>query len=149
MQNLRQSVSESNPPSMGDVARARPVRGSGAPARCASHYEAILRLLRERAEQGLGVLASELYSRPELYGRSPRNRISEARKAGHLIEGKSYGASDWFYRYLRGANGETYGQPSPEPPNAKPWQDSERTPTDLRGRPLPLTDLPLFDAMRQ
>ena len=146
MENLRESFPKSNPPSMGDVARARPVRGSGAPARCASHYEAILRLLRERAEQGLGVLASELYSRPELYGRSPRNRISEARKAGHLIEGKSYGASDWFYRLIRDASGV---EPRPAQPSVTAWEHRERVQTDRFGRPLREVDLPLFASVER
>lgn len=82
-----------------ELTQATPRRASGAPARSRSHYEAILELLRERGPQG--VLGSELYSRPDLYGRSPRNRISELRKHGHLIEGKPHGSSDWFYRLIR------------------------------------------------
>jgi hypothetical protein len=84
---------------LADVGQARPHRGAGAAARIRSHYEAILQLLRERGPQG--VLGSELYSRPDLYGRSPRNRVSELRKDGNLIEGKPQGISDWFYRLIR------------------------------------------------
>jgi hypothetical protein len=84
---------------LSEVAQARPKRGAGAPARSRSHYAAILQLLRERGPQG--VLGSELYSHPEMYGRSPRNRISELRRDGHLIEGKAHGSSDWFYRLIR------------------------------------------------
>jgi hypothetical protein len=87
-----------------EIAQARPRRGTGAPARSRSHYEAILALLGERGPQG--VLGSELYARPELYGRSPRNRISELRRDGHLIEGKPHGSSDWFYRLIRDNIGE-------------------------------------------
>jgi hypothetical protein len=86
---------------IGEVAKPKPHRSSGAPGRCASHYQAILRLLRERAEEGQGVLGSELYSRLDLYGRSPRNRISELRRDGHLIEGKPSGSADWFYQLIR------------------------------------------------
>lgn len=112
-------------PSLGELAHARPRRGKGAPGRWTSHKTAILAMLRERGPQG--VLGSELYSRPDLYGRSPRNRISELRKDGHLIEGKPDGASDWFYRLIRDSTGanplaessdwyeHTTGRPRPQP----------------------------------
>jgi Helix-turn-helix domain len=75
-----------------------PHKAHGAPARCHSHRERILALLRERGSQG--VLASELYEQPHLYGRSPRNRISELRRDGFVISGKSRGASNWHYVLL-------------------------------------------------
>lgn len=103
--NTKRFAIQSKRPALEEVAKARPRRGTGAPSRCASHYQAILVLLRERANQGLGILGSELYARPDLYGRSPRNRISELRKDGHLIEGKPSGSSDWFYRLIRDASG--------------------------------------------
>jgi hypothetical protein len=93
---------------------ALPRRGSGAPARSRSHYEAILQFLRARGSQG--VLGSELYACPELYGRSPRNRISELRRDGHLIEGKAHGSSDWFYRLLRDNTGVKPLSSLPDPP---------------------------------
>jgi hypothetical protein len=93
-------------------------RPTNAPLRTRSHYAAILALLIERGRAG--VLASELYSFPEKYGRSPRNRISELRRDGFRIEGEARGASDWHYRLL---------QDKPEQ-----WQ----------GRPR-VTGLPLFD----
>ncbi|SRR6266481_832260 len=68
------------------------------PARTRSHYLRILELLRERGPRG--VLGSELYARPELYGRSPRNRISELRRDGYRIEGAARGASDWHYKLV-------------------------------------------------
>lgn len=86
-------------PTLQELREAKPHPRSGAPARSRSHYEAILELLRERGPQG--VLGSELYAQPELYGRSPRNRISELRRDGHLIEGNPHGSSDWFYRLIR------------------------------------------------
>lgn len=86
-------------PSLAEVAAAKPRRGSGAPARSRSHYEAILQLLRERGPAG--VLSSELYDAPNLFGRSPRNRISELRRDGHLIEGRPQGSADWFYCLIR------------------------------------------------
>src|SRR5215831_14313476 len=91
--------SRQSKPSVSELRRAIPQRGTFAPGRSGSHYVAILQLLRDRGPQG--VLGSELYARPELYGRSPRNRISELRKAGHLIEGKAQGSSDWFYCLIR------------------------------------------------
>src|SRR5580692_3815293 len=80
---------------------AKPRRPREAPARTRSHYDAILALLRERGPQG--VLGSELYDAPHLYGRSPRNRISEIRadltKDGDFweIAGEAHGGSDWHY----------------------------------------------------
>lgn len=136
-------MTRNGPPSCDEVVRARPRRGGGAPDRVVSHYEAILRLLRERAEQGRGVLGSELYSHPELYGRSPRNRISEARKAGHLIEGKPSGASDWFYRLIRETSGAKPGAASPD------WYASFG-PRPSAVTPAKHASLPLFDqAARQ
>jgi hypothetical protein len=91
--------------SLEELARARPKRAS-LPARCVSHKANIFQLLCDRAKEGRGVLGSELYSRPDLYGRSPRNRVSELRREdGHLIEGRSYGTSDWLYRLIRDASG--------------------------------------------
>ncbi len=121
-------ISQSNP-TLEEMARARPQRGSGAPARSRSHYEAILELLRERGPQG--VLGSELYARPELYGRSPRNRISELRRDGCLIEGKPYGSSDWFYRLIRDNAGEKPLSDSPnwyERQSGKPRSAVDPTP---------------------
>lgn len=128
-------------PSLAEVTQAQPQRGSGAPSRCRSHYHAILELLRERGPRG--VLGSELYEHPELYGRSPRNRISEARAAGHLIEGKPHGSSDWHYILLRDNAGE------------KPLSDSTDWYEQQTGKPRPSgkpevqpVDLPLFQAVR-
>jgi hypothetical protein len=73
----------------------QPRRGTGAPSRTRSHYDAILALLHERGPEG--VLASELYDHPHLYGRSPRNRISELRRDGFVISGEARGSSDWHY----------------------------------------------------
>jgi hypothetical protein len=95
-------------PTLREVTKAKPRPGAGAPSRTKSHYSAILQLLKDRGEQG--VLSSELYGRPELFGRSPRNRISELRKHGHLIEGKPHGASDWFYRLIRDNAGSKPGE---------------------------------------
>ena len=69
-----------------------------APSRTLSHRHRILDFLRERGLRG--VLGSELYARPELYGRSPRNRISELRKLGLRIEGEAHGGHDWKYWLL-------------------------------------------------
>src|SRR5712692_582689 len=86
------------------VAESRPPRGNGPPSRTRSHYERILALLRERGPNG--VLSSELYDQPHLFGRSPRNRVSELRKDGHLIQTIPAGAS--VIRYVL-----THENPSP------------------------------------
>jgi hypothetical protein len=113
-------------PTLSEIAQARPRRGAGAPARTRSRYEAILQLLRDRGQQG--VLGSELYNAPERFGRSPRNRISELRRDGHLIEGRAHGSSDWFYCLVR------------ELPTASPSNPPTHR-EDRRG----VTGLPLFD----
>jgi hypothetical protein len=105
----------------------------GAPARTRSHYAAILQLLRERGPQG--VLGSELYSSPDLYGRSPRNRISELRRDGHLIEGRAHGASDWFYRLIR----DNAGVSPMARAESRDWYER------AAGRPRPQLDKPEND----
>lgn len=110
-------------PTIAEIAKSRPHRGAGAPPRCSSHKSAILALLCERGPQG--VLGSELYNSPEKFGRSPRNRISELRAEGHLIEGKPHGSSDWFYRLIRDNAGE------------KPATDSSDWYTRQTGKPRP------------
>lgn len=111
--------------SLAELAQARPRRGTGAPARCASHKSAILALLRERGAQG--VLSSELYDCPEKFGRSPRNRVSELRKEGCLISGEPRGTSDWHYALLRDSEGV---EPSPRHPWAKPFSKKRLTEAD-------------------
>lgn len=95
-----------NKPTLEAVAQSRPLRGPGAPSRTRSHYARILALLRERGPAG--VLSSELYDAPQLFGRSPRNRISEMRADGHLIQTAPAGAS--VVRYIL-----TNENPSPTP----------------------------------
>jgi hypothetical protein len=117
------------------MAQARPRHSTGASARSRSQYEAILQLLRERGPQG--VLGSELYDTPHLYGRSPRNRISELRRDGHLIEGKPHGASAWFYKLIHEASGV---KPSGD------WYEREHSPQPPAKPQEPAADLPLFPA---
>jgi Helix-turn-helix domain len=109
-----------------EMAKARPPRGSGAPLRTRSHYERILALLRERGTTG--VLSTELYDAPRLFGRSPRNRISDLRKHGHLIETKPAGPSSVRYVLLR------------ENSSSKDWFEHSTG----RKRPGVGVDLPLF-----
>lgn len=106
-----------------ELAQARPRRGNGAPARCASHKSAILALLRERGPQG--ILGSELYGSPEKFGRSPRNRISELRQAGFLVSGEPRGSADWHYVLLRDDSG------------ARPQANSSDWYTRQTGKPRP------------
>lgn len=104
-------------PSFREVARARPPRGTGIPANTQSHYDRILELLRERGPAG--VLSSELYDNPHLYGRSPRNRVSEARRAGALIETVAVGPSVVRYILIRDCEGNPPPL-SPEVPKSDP-----------------------------
>jgi hypothetical protein len=111
-----------------EMAKARPPRGTGAPSRSRSHYTRILELLRARGPAG--VLSSELYDAPHLYGRSPRNRVSEMRADGQLIQTVPVGAS--AVRYIL-----THENPCPiqrSPAKAAEWKHRPR-----------VTGLPLFD----
>jgi hypothetical protein len=140
-------------PTFIEVARAKPHRGSGAPARTRSHKAAILALLCARGHEG--VLGSELYARPELYGRSPRNRVSELRAEGFLIEGKPHGSADWHYVLIRDNAGN---EPAPRHPWANPFSErrlGEDWYTRQTGKPRPSekpqqdsADLPLFARSR-
>jgi hypothetical protein len=113
--------------------RAIPLHGNGAPARTRSHYERILALLRERGSAG--VLSSELYDSPELYGRSPRNRISELWRDGHLISGEARGASDWHYILVRENESPTSRGPQGKAAEQAPLSQDWYTRTTGEARP--------------
>jgi hypothetical protein len=106
------------PPTLEEIARSRPKRSAGAPPRTLSHKANLLELLKERGSRG--VLASELYNSPEKFGRSPRNRLSELRKEGHLIQGEPRGASDWHYVLVRDASGQK--------PDSRDWYERQHGP---------------------
>ena len=103
-------------PTLEEMAQVRPPRATGAPSRTRSHYDRILALLRERGP--VGILSSELYDSPELYGRSPRNRVSELRKDGHLIRTEPAGPS--VVRYIL-----THENPSPTPRPSPPKAEQQ------------------------
>jgi hypothetical protein len=115
-------------PTLAEIAESRPHRGSGAPSRTRSHYERILALLRERGSNG--VLSSELYDAPHLYGRSPRNRISEMRQDGNLIKTIPAGAS--VVRYVLAHENPASALPKPHPRKPAP----PKTLFDLTRNPL-------------
>lgn len=141
--NTKSFSTQSNP-SLEEVAKARPSRGNGAPSRTRSHYARILTLLRERGPAG--VLSSELYDNPQLYGRSPRNRVSEMRQEGCLIETVPAGTSVVRYVLIRDANG---APPTQNPPRPKSRDWYERATGKPRTAVVPekstTDDLPLFD----
>jgi hypothetical protein len=135
------SFTSQSSPTLEEVRSARPPRGNGAPSRTRSHYERILALLRERGPAG--VLSSELYDAPHLFGRSPRNRISEMRQDGHLI--KTIQAGPSVVRYVL-----THENPSP---TERPHSSSSDWYERQTGKPRPVeqrqnNDLPLFAVTR-
>ena len=124
--------------------RTQPLKGSRPLERAASQRQRILERLREAGSRG--VLASELYDDAQCrYGRSPRNRISELRKAGHRIAGEWESKADFRHTLLE------------ETVSARPlrkYSPKQRTPSDdWHGRATGkkrATGLPLFDlAVRQ
>jgi hypothetical protein len=113
-----------------ELERSLPRGSSGAPIRARTHYTRILALLRERG--AAGVLGSELYDAPHLYGRSPRNRISKLRQDGHLIEGKPRG-SDWHYVLIREDESPAPHRPQPRRAEQLPLASPILRPTpDMR-----------------
>lgn len=125
-----------------DLAQARSLRGNGPPANTRSHYANLAKRLCECGEQGLGVSAAYLYEHPELYGRSPRNRIHELKEDGWIIGRKRSDGGMAFYWLIRDNTGRSYptlhyGEPQPTQTN-KPeiaWKDRR-----------PVTGLELWDA---
>lgn len=71
---------------------------TGPPLSASSQRQRILEQLRLAGSAG--ILASQLYSEPSRFGRSPRNRISELRKMGHKISGKWESRTDFRYRLI-------------------------------------------------
>ena len=106
--------------SIEEMSDSRPPRPSGAPSRTRSHYSRILALLIERGPAG--VTSAELYDAPHLFGRSPRNRISELRQDGHLIKTVQVSAST--VRYIL-----TAANPAPPAPKPKPARKPGETGT--------------------
>jgi hypothetical protein len=114
--------------------------------RASNHLKNIADLLMERGEQGMCVQGSYLYDHPELYGRSPRSRVSDLNKLhGWDVGSKTgeHGCACYWVR--RDGDGRTYPtQRFDEPPNAPrpqlvkrpeaPWNERQRA-----------TGLPLFD----
>ena len=138
-------------------------------SRTRSHYHNIADLLKQRAEQGLGVRSSELYREPERYGRSPRNRISELRQHGWNIGSKPYADSDWFYWLRSDASGRQYPTQrfddppkAPRPqlvsqpdikhlPNSPDWYEREHGPRPPVKPSVaePFSKLPLFETVQR
>jgi hypothetical protein len=103
MKNLEQKVTNCNP-----------LKNSNWRTRAASHYAHILEFLKQRGASG--VLSSELYDNPALFGRSPRNRISEMRAHGLSITTIHVNASTVRYILREGPRDwyqETTGSPRP------------------------------------
>jgi hypothetical protein len=141
------SPPDSAKPTLEELKRARPIRGRGVPSRCFSHRERIHTLLRERGPAG--VLSSELYDSPHLYGRSPRNRVSELRADGCLIETVPAGASVVKYILIRDSDGTPPPRhtPPPEIDSADWFERLEGKPRSSEDNSC-APDLPLFAGVR-
>src|SRR5690348_1428915 len=106
--------------------------------RATGHCANIAALLIERAQQGMCVQGSFLYAHPELYGRSPRNRISELNRRGWDIGSKpgEHGCSCYWVRH--DDTGRGY-------PTAR-FDEPETSPRPrLVAQPEPKAPLLLFD----
>ena len=93
------------------------------------------------------MLSSELYDAPELYGRSPRNRVSEMRQDGCLIETVPAGASVVRYILIRDSNGAAPQCHTSSVSDSKDWYTAQTGKS--RANVAPSADasgLPLFDA---
>jgi hypothetical protein len=117
----------------------------GAPERAQRRYGRILSLRRKRGSAG--VLAPELHDRPEQFGRSPRNLISELRQDRHLISGRWEGR-DFCYRLPRESESPTKQLARSKPSEQIELLDSRGWYERQTGKPRPSSltaerDLPL------
>jgi hypothetical protein len=129
-------------PTLSEIAKAKPLRGTGAPSNTRSHYTNAAKLLCERGEQGSGIHGSYLYEHPELYGRSPRNRIHELRQDGWIIGSKRAAGGLAFYWLIRDNTGRSY--PTSQHGEAPPAR-ARKSETAWKDR-KPVTGLELWDA---
>jgi hypothetical protein len=90
--------------------------------RAHSHYQNILDLLRVRGPAG--VLSTELYDNPALFGRSPRNRVSEMRRDGFQIRTVHVNASTVRYLLLADRGGQPATAAAPPELSGLPLFDS-------------------------
>ncbi|MGC2287396.1 MAG: hypothetical protein WA542_19245 [Candidatus Acidiferrum sp.] len=116
--------------------------------RSESHKANLLTILRERGERG--VESAELYSDPQRYGFSPRNRASELRKEGYQI--KTIHLSSGLVRYiLTGELRERAPMPDADaqPQFHRTMSAARRSPGSWKPRPVvpsrPTTSGTLFD----
>jgi len=112
--------------------------------RAGKHKKRIAALLIERGEHGMAVHAADLYEHPELYGRSPRNRISDLKRKNGWDIGRRPGERKChFYWLRRDGDGRTYPtQHFDGPPNHPRRISPSKTSWSDRPR---VTGLPLFD----
>lgn len=115
--------------------------------RASNHLKNAATLLVDRARQGMGVSGAYLYEHPELYGRSPRSRISDLNKLhGWDIGSKPGEHGCAFYWVRRDGEGHTYPTQSfDELLNSPRLQLVSQPETSWSDRKR-VTGLPLFDA---
>lgn len=126
---------------MGTLAPASPKRNPAktfsyrAPAdrvRADDQTEKVLAMLRAAGVRGCTNI--ELWT----VAHAANSRVSDLRQRGYTISSKRESGSVWRY-VLRS------GPENLKPPPAEPdWQTRPRVATDLHGRPLDTSDLPLF-----
>jgi len=122
----------SSRPTLGQLRSVPRAERRGAPARAGSHRANVRAFLVERG--AIGVLSREMYERPELYGRSPRNRVSELKKAGDIIGTRWEGEE---YRYIWGWD----DSPILTPGKPDYWTEHLRKLTQKHNQPLPEFEL--------
>ena len=77
--------------------------------RTSVHEKNVAALLIERARQGMCVQAADMYEQPDLYGRSPRSRVSDLiHKKGWDIGSKPGERHCQCYWVRRDGDGRTY-----------------------------------------
>jgi|SRR5215472_921123 len=116
--------------------------------RASNHLKNVADLLIQRGEQGMCVQGCYLYDHPELYGRSPRSRISDLNRLHGWDIGSKPGERECAcYWVRRDSNGRTYPtarfDEPPKPPRPQLVSQPEVKPWNERPR---VTGLPLFDA---
>jgi hypothetical protein len=135
METISQREGENKSFSKPGISSRAAVKAGSWRERAHSHYQNILDLLLARGPQG--VSSTELYSRHDLYGVSPRNRVSELRRDGFPIQTVHVNASTVRYVLLA----DRVEQPAP-----RDWHQEQtgKPRADEVPEKSTIEDLPLF-----
>lgn len=120
--------------------------------RASNHLKNVAALLIERGEQGMCAQGADMYDRRDLYGVSPRSRVSDLiHKYGWDIGSKPGERDCQCYWVRRDGDGRTYPtRRFDDPPNSPPPQLPDAESAFMRRRREEEAEaMPLFAGARQ